>query len=184
MSGPREKKEGFTLSTPGMVANSIGQKLIGVVDKTRDLNTRLGFRPYRVRIIRTRFSGPRRGMGIEAVIHETDILPTPLVVDMRSLAEVVTAVGVEENGTVQLQQISGRYTEEMLLGLGPDGSPVAPNETVYYEIEFFRRDGRPSERRRFLVDSMPMYNAAAIQWNVSLVGAGENRARDGQPTGS
>jgi hypothetical protein len=112
-----------------------------------------------------------------------EIMPTPLVVDMRSLTEVVTPVGVNEQGTVQLQYISGRYTEEQLLGVGPDGSQVASNETVYYEIEFFRPDGASSERRRFVRDSIPTYNSGQFQWMVTLVSVLENRARDGSPEG-
>lgn len=180
---PVEKKDGFSVATPDLIKRSLGQRLVNVVDRTRDINTRLGFRPYRVRIIRTRCSGPRRGMGPEAVIDEMELLPTPMVVDLKSLSEVVTSIGVNDEGTVQLQYISGRYTEEQLIGVGPDGSDVAPNETVYYEIEFFRRDGRPSEKRRFVRDSVPDYSASGVQWTVNLVNALKNRSRDGEPRG-
>lgn len=177
------KKDGFTVPTPQLVAKSLGQRLVPVVDNARDLLTRFGLRPYRVKIIRVRFAGPRRGMGPEAVVHELELLPTPKVVDMSSLVEVVTAVGVNEQGSVQLQKISGRYTEEQLVGVGPDGAQVAPNETVYYEIEFFRRDGLPSEKRRFVRDVVPTYNATSVEWMVTLVNVLEKRGRDGEPRG-
>lgn len=106
-----------------------------------------------------------------------------MVVDMRSLSEIVTPVGVNEQGTVQLQYISGRYTEEQLLGFGPDGTGVASNETVYYEIEFFRADGAPAQRRRFRIDSAPTYNATQFQWLITLGQANENRNRDRTPEG-
>lgn len=80
-----------------------------------------------------------------------------------------------------LQKISGRYTEETLLGVGPDGGEVAPNETVFYEIEYFRRDGRPSEKRRFVRSSVPNWLAGSVEWNITLVSANENRQRDGSP---
>lgn len=177
------KKDGFTVPTPEHLRSSLAQKLIPAVDKVRDIYTQVGARPYRVRILRTRWSGARRGVGVEQVTHELELLPTPLVVDLQSLSEVLTPVGRYEQGVVQLQYISGRYTEDQLLGVGPNGDQVAPNETVYYEIEFFRRDGTPAEKRRFVVDAAPYYSALKFQWNVSLVSATERRARDGTPEG-
>lgn len=176
-------KDGFTVPDAQTLACTLGQKLIPAVDRIRDLYTRFGARPYRVHIVRTRSSGPTRGVGVEQVVQELELLPVPMVVDMRSLTEMVTPVGVNEQGIVQLQYISGRYTEEQLLGFGPSGAPVAPNETVYYEITFFRRDGRPAERRRFVRDSVPSYNALQFQWMVTLVSALENRSRDKSPEG-
>lgn len=176
-------KEGFTVSTPSCLSNSLARKLVPAVDRIRDLYTKFGMRPYRVWIVRTRFAGPKRGVGVEQLVQEMEILPTPLVVDMRSLTEMVTPVGVNEQGIVQLQGISGRYTEEILLGVGPDGTQVAANETVYYEIEFFRPDGRPGERRRFVRDSVPQYNSGQFQWLITLVSVLENRNRDRSPEG-
>jgi hypothetical protein len=102
---------------------------------------------------------------------------------MSSLTEMVTPAGVTEQGTIQLQQVSGRYTEEQLIGVGPNGDAVASNEAVYYEVEFFRRDGGPSELRRFQRDSIPFYDAGRVQWTVTLVSVVENRARGGQTEG-
>lgn len=177
------KKDGFCVPDAALLRNSLGQKLIPVVDRVRDVLTCLGLRPYRVKIVRCRFAGGRRGQGPEQVVHELELLPTPKVVDMSALTEVDTPLGINEQGLVQLQKISGRYTEETLIGVGPDGNQVAPNETVYYEIEFFRRDGRPSEKRRFVRETVPTWNAATIEWTVTLNSVIEKRGRDGQPRG-
>lgn len=176
-------KDGFTVPDAATLKCSLAQKLIPAVDKIRDIYTRMGARPYRVFIVRTRFAGPRQGVGVEQVISEIELLPTPLVVDMRSLTEVVTPVGVNEQGMVQLQYVSGRYTEEQLIGVGSTGAPLASNETMYYEIVFFRRDGGPAERRRFVHDSLPTYNALQFQWLINLTSALENRSRVGTPEG-
>ena len=177
------KKDGFTVSTPELLRKSLGQRLIPVVDKARDIATVLGTRPYRVRIVRTRFAGPRRGVGVESVVHALDILPTPRVVDMSTLTELVTPAGVNEQGSIRVEEISGRFTEEQLTGVGPNGDAIAPNEAVYFEVEFFRRDGGPSELRRFQRDSIPFYDAGRVQWVVTLVSVVENRARGGTPEG-
>lgn len=177
------KKDGFTVPTPELIKGSLGQRLIPTVDRMRDKLTKFGFRPYRVRILRCQSAGPRRGMGPESVIGELELLPTPLVVDMSSLQEVVTPLGINEQGSIQLQKISGRYTEEQLLLLGPDGSQPPPNVTVYYEVEFFRRDGRPAEKRRFVRDSAPTWNPTSVEWMITLVNVNEKRTRDGSPQG-
>lgn len=179
-----QKKDGFTVPTPASLKCSLGQSLIPVVDKARDLLTQMGFRPYRVRIVRTRFAGPRRGMGPEVVVHELELLPTPKVVDLSALTQEVTAIGVNDGGTVQLQKVSGRYTEETLLGVSPTGEQIPSNEAVYYEVEFFRRDGGPSEKRRFIRGSVPHWDAEAFQWSITLTKTSDdNRLRDGSPKG-
>jgi len=173
----------FTVATAGLVSNSLMGELIPIVDCIRDLQTELGNRPYRVRLVRTTWSTGVRGRGVESVVFTRDILPTPLVVDMTSLAEVVTAVGVNEQGTVQLQEISGRYTEDQLLGEDAVGNPPGPGDNIYFEITFYRRDGLPAELRRFVKQSAPYYKASGFQWNITLVQANETRNRDGTPRG-
>jgi len=179
--GPNEKKEGFTLSSAALLGKSLARKLVNPVDKLRDLYTRLGTRPYRVRIIRTRWPSGRRGMGPEAVVHVLELLPTPKVVDLTSLSAELTAVGVNQRGTVQLQQISGRYTEDHLTGVDADGNAVGPNDSLYYEIESFRPDGKPADLRRFALAAIPYYDATGFAWSVILDSSTDARDRDGHP---
>lgn len=173
--------DGFSVASPSTLRGSLAQKLIPVVDKVRDLNTKLGMRPYRVRIVRTRFAGGRRGVGPETVVFELDVLPTPKVVDLNTLQEMVTAVGVTEIGLVQLQQVSGRYSEDFLVGVDPSGSPVPDSDSVYYEIEWVRPDGKLTDKHRFALATAPYYNASAVQWTITLDAQLEKRRRDGRP---
>lgn len=181
MGAPPVKTDGFTKATAALVSGSLGSKLARVADKVRDLNTRLGFRQYSVRVVRTRWTGGRRSVGVEEVVSELDILPTPLVVDLGTLAEVVTPFGTNESGAVQVQEISHRYTEEMLLGVDPVGRQPGPDEQVYWEIQWIRPDGRPAERRRMQISAAPSYAATKFQWMLTLSQANENRNRDGEP---
>jgi len=173
----------YAVATPGLLKQSLMTKLIPVADSLRNLITVLGDRPYRVQLVRTRFASGTRGRGPESVVFVRDILPTPLVVDMTSLTEMVTPIGVNEQGTVQLQEISGRYTEDELIGVDAVGNVPGPADCVYYEIQFYRRDGLPAEKRRFVKQSAPYYKASGFQWNITLVNANENRERDGTPAG-
>jgi hypothetical protein len=178
---PKTKVDGFTVATPGLLKSSLAQKLVPVADKIRDLYTVFGARPYRIRLVRTRWVGGRRGVGVETVIYTMEIVPTPKVIDLNTLSEMVTPVGTSEIGLVQLQQVSGRYTEDMLLGVDADGNHVGEADDLYYEIEFFRRDGQESIKRRFALATAPYYHATKFQWNITLDSQVEKRRRDGRP---
>jgi hypothetical protein len=176
-----DKIGGFTVTTPDTLRGSLAQRLVPVVDRVRDLNTSLGMRPYRVRIVRTRWAGGRRGVGVESVVFEIDILPTPKVVDLNTLQEMVTPVGVTEIGLVQLQEVSGRYSEDFLVGVDASGSPVPDSDDVYYEIEWIRADGKQTDRHRFTLAVVPYYAATKVQWTLTLDAQLEKRRRDGRP---
>lgn len=161
------------------IRNTLARKLISVADRLRDLQTRFGLRPYIVRIIRTKWTGGIRGVGEEIITHQRDILPTPKVSDMASLAQIVQPIGLDEVGSLQLAEISGRYTEDELRGLDHEGVGPEPDEQVFYEIEYPNQNGGPSERRRFFARSAPMYNAGRVEWVVTLERAHEGRDRTG-----
>lgn len=175
------KRDGFTPVTPELLRGSLANKLGDVADKVRDLSSRLGFRQYTVKVIRTRWSSGRRSVGIEEVVSELELLPTPEVVDLGAISEVVTGFGTNESGSLQVTKISHRYTEEFLLGVDPVGRAPGPDEQVYYEVQFWRPDGQPAERRRMQIAAAPSYSAERMQWTVTLGQANENRERGGAP---
>ena len=179
--GDEEKKGGYAVSTPNLLQGSLARKLVPVADGLRNLNTLFGLRPYRVRIVRTTWAGKRRGVGVEQVVNELELTPTPKLVDLNTLQEVVTAVGVTEVGQATLEEISGRYTEDQLTGVDPSGNSVGPMDSLYYEIQSFRPDGRPADRRRFALASTPFYAATKVQWIVTLDAQLDHRDRDGRP---
>jgi hypothetical protein len=176
------KKDGFTALDAEELQCTLAQKLIPVADKIRDLHTQFGGRPYIVRIIRTRWTGSKRGVGSEHVMKETTITPTPLVVSLDGLQETLTPVGLNEYGSLQVTNISGRYTEEQLRGFDKSGNGLPSNEQLWWEIEFPRvRDGKPGVKRRFAVRSAPNYSPYSFQWSVSLDSVDERRNRQGEP---
>jgi hypothetical protein len=178
---PIREKDGFAVVTPGLMRHTLAQRLIKPVDKVRDIATRLGARPYVVRIVRTRWSGVRRGEGMEQLVSSEEILPNPKLIDLNTLSEIVTPVGPTEIGLVQLQQVSGRYTEDYLTGVDGHGNPPAATDDLYYEIQFFRPDGEEAGRHRFALASAPYYAASKVQWIITLDAAVEKRRRDGRP---
>lgn len=165
---------------PVPLCGTLARGLIGVADSIRNLYTSFGLRPYAVRLVKTRWSNGRRGSGTESVVFSTPILPTPLVADIDSLAEVNTPIGLDEFGEVALTQVSGAYTEDFLRGHDAEGRPVAVDEQIYFEVEFPPPcSGGDATRRRFTLRGAPMYRADQFQWSLRLERARQDRARNG-----
>jgi hypothetical protein len=161
------------------LSKTLARKLIPVADLLRDLRTKFGMRPYEVHVIRTRWTGGERGIGEEYTKSDTTILPTPRIVDLTSLSEIVQPVGLDEVGMVTLDEISGRYTDDQLRGFHDDGTPPDPDENVFYEVVFPLPDGSSGnvERRRFFPTSAPHYTAGKFEWVVRLERTRQDRPR-------
>jgi len=178
---------GFTDLEHLDVRKTLTADLMPVADELRDLYTEFGLRLYIVRIVRTRWSEGRRGVGTELLLDERALLPTPRIRDL-SLREVTTEAGLEEIGAdLVVDQISpDRYTEDMLLGRDADdkvGQGPPPDVSFFYEIEFRRQDGRPARLRRFNISGAPFLAADRFMWSVRLTKALGERTRDGAPGG-
>lgn len=163
--------------TAERLKHTLGRCLIPVVDAARDIRTQLGLKPYRVSLVRMKWSGGRRGIGEPLVVDTFEILPTPDATDLSSLADIVQTIGREEQGSIMLTKISGRYTEDQLRGFDRDGTTIGADENVFWEIEFILG----GERRRFVNSSPPSYNPKTFEWTMKLEKAIENRDRDGNP---
>jgi hypothetical protein len=171
----------FTRFTDRQFQRTLGQQLIPVVDGLRDIYSQFGLRPYVVRVLRTRWTGGERNHGQERVDLVRDVLPTPRLMDISALMEVVTAVGRDEVGEIVVTEISGGYTEDELLGLDGLGQDPPEDVSAYYEIEFLRVDGLPGEKRRFQIRGAPNYMPARFQWSVRLERTRPDRLRGGAP---
>lgn len=169
----------FTVLSGRDLACTVGVRAIDIVDKARDILTRAGLRRYRVAIVREAWSGKRRGVGVLDVEHTLMVLPTPKVTDLTSLAEVSSPGGITEQGSLVVSEISGRYNEDVLLGLDGRGQEPDPNVEVFWEITFLRSDGQESARRRFAPASVPSYDPSNFEWTIRLERARPDRLRSG-----
>lgn len=157
--------------------------LSGVVDSARDIPVQMGLVPYSAWLVHTRWSGGTRGRGVEEVVRERQLLPTPMVSEVSSLVRQLLAGGRDEQGTVRARGISvARYTEDELLGRGVGGQPVPKDQNFYWELRFPQREGGPI-LRKFTVSGSPERKMGNLEWVVDLVRASEDRARNGQPQG-
>lgn len=170
----------FTEVSARQAASSLARRFVPLADSLRDLLTRFGLRSYRVLAVRVAWSGSRRGYGVPTVVSEEAILPTPKITP--TLDQVIQPVGSLEVGSVEMSQISGRFSEEQLMGLGEGGEPLPPNEEFFYEVEFFPHDG-PSLRRRFVPKAPATYYPGRLQWTLRLERSFDNRERNGDLEG-
>jgi hypothetical protein len=160
------------------------QKLTPVADKIRDLRTRLGGVPYRVFLVRTRWSGGHRGRGVEEVLTAQELLPTPKVMSLDGQTWVLHSVGLDEMGDVRVADISPAYTEDMLMGTGAQGEPIPKDQQFFWEIVYPRPLPDAPVRRRYTPKSTPDYKPTRFGWSITLVKAGEERDRlTGLPQG-
>jgi hypothetical protein len=106
--------------------NVLVDSLLTTVDSVRDLYRTLGATQWRVFTVRRVWSGTHRGEGT-SVDTAVELLPTPLVTDMRGRA--LDPAGMHEDGQVMLKELSLTYTEAQLLG-----GTVAANEEWFYKL--------------------------------------------------
>jgi len=170
----------FTVLDPSNIQKTLVASLTGCVDSIRDIYTCLGARTYTVSMIRTRWSGGSRGVGVEEVLEETMILPTPKISTLTALSTEQLSIGEEEIGAMQLSEVSARFTEDDLTGISMDGTPIPNDQNFYYEVQFPQPDGS-AKRRRYSPDSAPNYDPLKFQWELSLVKIYEDRTRAGAP---
>lgn len=169
----------FTKVSGQQIQNSLARKFVPLADSLRDLFTKFGLRPYVVRMVRVRWNGIERGVGLPQVESETIVEPTPKLSDYTALTELVQPIGLDEQGGIVLSEISGRYTEFQLRGLKDDETELPPNVEFFYEVEFPRPDGQPATKRRFFNRSAPEYNSGALQWTLRLEKASADRQLNG-----
>lgn len=145
--------------------------------------TVLGARQYKVSLVWTRWSGGERGVGQEAVVQTFEILPTPLVADLNRLSLDLTAIGLNEVGSVRVSELSPRFNEDLLVGrdvVVRAGDAIPDDMNFYWEI-YYPNASAPGPRRRFFPKSAPNKNPTKFEWTIDLVKSDEDRTRDEQP---
>lgn len=169
----------FTLASSIDPMRTLVGSMAPCVDHLRDIYTCLGARMYVVVLVKTRWSGGRRGVGQEQVISEEPILPTPLVLDEGALRKTQFGVGSVEQGSIKVTEISMRYTEDQLCGRGLNGEPTPKDEQFYWEV----RDSAPgADVRRYTVDVVPVLDPLNFGWSIGLRRQQGDRTRAGDPS--
>ena len=157
---------------------SLVESMGPVADSMRQLLTDFGMRPYRVFSVVVNWSGGEEGRGVEQVIQETELLPTPLV-DLSRLRAPMTQGGRAEQGYYVMEEVSSQFTEDDIRTLF-HVQPLPKGKIGYIEVRMDRRDGE-AKRRRFTVRGVPQRRADEFDWRVNLSSQDQARLRNGQP---
>lgn len=171
----------FTPVTSQQVKKTLARRFIPLGDSLRNLLTKFGLRTYRMSLVTVQWSGGTRGTGTANVVSEVLLLPTPKIVDLTSLTEIVQPIGLDEVGSIEVSQISGQMTEDQLMGRDDEGNEIAPDLEFFWELEFPQPSGKPGEKRRFFPRGAPFYEPGRLQWRVRLEKGHHDRDRGGSP---
>jgi len=174
MSSCASKPNPYAPLTYAEIEKSFARKMIPLADSMRALGVRMGIKTYEVRIVRTAWTGGFRGEGVEYVVEEHQLTPTPLMTGLDGITQATESVGQIEQGNVTLSEISGRYSEDFLRGFGIDGTAPGPNEQVFYEVRYPTADG-DGIRRRFYLRAGPAFYSDTAEWKLSLERQVEDR---------
>lgn len=150
-----------------------------VVDNLRQLYTDFGLRPYRVHSVVYRWTGGEVGRGVAEVVSDRELLPTPNLRETSGVAGELRSAGLVERGSVRLEEISPRYTEDEVRVLF-HSYPLPPGCQGFVEVRVDARDGS-TQRRRFIVRGIPYRDAGGFEWRATLLRQDEDRERNGAP---
>ena len=158
-------------------------RFVKLADRLRQLNTKFGLRPYRVFLVWSKWTGEERGEVNEVEALRIEILPTPKVSSLDSVALNPMSAGIVPVGSLRVTEVSGAFTQDVLMG---KKLPVLHEETIPEPWEFFYEvveDGRGDPepvRSKFRLMSTPFRNAENVEWNVTLERVSEDRDRKGR----
>jgi len=179
-------RHGIRPPRPGEMRNSLAAKLVRVVDRARQLDARVGNRPYRVFLVWTKFTGEERGEGTEAVVCRQEILPVPVVSDLTSVALSPFGAGIVPLGSVRVTEISAGYSLGFLTGKvvpGKEDQVPQPYDFFYEVVEDDRHDccDSPQVRPRYRLMATPFLDAPNQQWKIMLERTSGETGNDGKP---
>lgn len=176
--------------TPREGRRSILNRIGHVVDKARQVGeVRVGLRSRRVFLVWTLWSGAERGAGDEVEFRRMELLPTPRTTGIDAVARQSFSAGVLPEGSIRVELVSVRYTEEQLRGkvLPPAGEcaeptvwdPAPANGSFFYElVEDGRGDELPS-RQRYRLGSQVWRREGRVSWSFTLERASEDATPEG-----
>ncbi len=164
--------------TPGEASRTVAQRVAHVQDRARMRIARLGFRPYNVDLVWSKWSGEERGAGFEKVMKRTPLVPSPVVVDLSTVSMSAVATGVLPMGSIRIEKVSVCFTSDQLLGrlLGEGGTPEPYD--FYYEVYEDGRSGT-AQRMKFRPASHP--NRKKYGWQIVLERIIGDADRAGKP---
>lgn len=171
------------LLSPGEARTSLAARLQRVVDRARQVDVKLGNRPYNVYLVWTKWTGEERGEGDQEVVCRCAIVPSPVVKDLTNVALSPFGAGILPVGSLRVTEVSTCYSMEQLAGRvipGKEDQVPHPYDFFYEVVEDGRHEAEP-KRGRFRLLSTPHLDAANQQWVLVLERVSGEMGKDGKP---
>jgi hypothetical protein len=188
--------------TPRQAGNTLAHRLAPRVDRLRQFATRFGLRSYKVYLVWTRWAGEERGTGVESEVARMEILPTPVVTNLDTVAYRFFSGGVLPVGSISVKKISALYTSDQLRGLAVPGAcfveendpprpssarAIEPHATslpdpldFYWEVWEDGRGDDPADRMKYRLSAVPWRHAGGVEWEAVLERVSVDAKRDGK----
>jgi hypothetical protein len=170
--------------SPVEAKRSILHRIAPVVDKARQVGVVTGLRSRRVFLVWTQWDGARRGEGDEVEVDRMELLPTPKVTGLDSVALNPFAAGQLPEGSIRVDLISARYVENALrgkypptLGLDWSTSGLPQDVSFFYEVVEDGRGDRAPYRGKYRIASQFVLREGRVSWSVVL----ERTSEDNDP---
>lgn len=166
---------------------SLANAAVAVADQMRALQSQLGFRPYKVFLVRGYWTGDRRGFGDLVISSRCELTPTPRVRDLATLNQNIKSTGRVEDGDVYVDEISARYAEAELMGKTTDLAAPDQPRTARNLVEFWwevaeAREGCPEPAiRSFTPRTAPSLKRDDFMWTITLAKREYDRGPSGDP---
>ena len=163
---------------------SLGVRLQPTVDRARQINHRLGFRPYRVFLV-WQEEDRRRGWTEKCRLELTPVR----VVGLDGVDLELSEAGLQPEGGITLREVSpSQVSEDDLRGFlgGSQWGADTINREFFYELVMHdrcpeRTAGEGTRRRRFILGAEPHLDGPNFEFRVGLVDqevARDRRDRD------
>jgi hypothetical protein len=157
------------------------QRVARAVDRARQVGVRVGLRSRRVFLVWGLWSGSGRGDGSISEIARMELLPTPKMSGVDSIRYNPFSAGQLPEGSVRVEHVSARYTEEQLRGkllaIGCEvqrWDPPPANGSFWYEVvEDGRGDASPL-RQTYRLAGQVMRREGNVSWSFDLERASED----------
>lgn len=151
----------------------------GLADKLRQLHTKFGARSRRVFLVWVGWTGDTRGEGDPSVVKVIELLPTPKVSDLTSVALNPYSAGKLPVGSIRVDEVSAAMSEDVLAGrLVAGGADLGPKMDFFYELREDGRSGVPSLPQRYRPLAQPTRRETNISWSIVLDRVSEDRLRN------
>lgn len=154
--------------TPRQAGDTLAHRLGGRVDRIRQIATNLGIRPYRVFLTWVKWSGSSSGEGDASVYDRKELLPTPRVQNIDSIARSFFSAGALAVGQIRVDMISVGYTEDQLSGRKSGDEELPEDVDFFYEIVEDGRGDNPARRTKYRLSTQPFRKAGSVYWVVNL----------------